>query len=253
MALGKGRKARERIEAALRAAPNDPEVRLGQGEILAMQRDHRAALQAYEQVRGLSGAAKSRLIQAKSQALMALGQSDQAEQGLLAELEQANQDPSLWFPLALVRESKGDLASAAEAAGQAVRLAPLNPDYRLGLARICRQSGNLDRALDELIRARELAPADPRVPLEQGVVYEERRDYRRALESYRRAIELDNRTTQAFYRSGLVLKVLKAYPQAGQMLKRAAELAPVDRDVMHQLAAVRALELVHGPAAGAVH
>jgi hypothetical protein len=47
--------------------------------------------------------------------------------------------------------------------------------------------------------------------------------------------------------------VLKAYPQAGQMLKRAAELAPVDRDVMHQLAAVRALELVHGPAAGAVH
>jgi len=253
MALGKGRKARVRIEAALRAAPNDPEVRLGQGEILAMQRDYRAALQAYEQVRGLSGAAKSRLIQAKSQALMALGQSEQAEQGLLAELEQASQDPSLWFPLALVRESKGDLASAAEAAGQAVRLAPLNPDYRLGLARICRRSGNLDRALDELVRARELAPADPRVPLEQGVVYEERRDYRRALESYRRAIELDNRTTQAFYRSGLVLKVLKAYPQAGQMLKRAAELAPVDRDVMHQLAAVRALELVHGPAAGAVH
>jgi hypothetical protein len=30
------------------------------------------------------------------------------------------------------------------------------------------------------------------------------------------------------------------------LLKRAAELAPVDQDVLHQLAAVRALELVHG-------
>jgi tetratricopeptide (TPR) repeat protein len=253
MALGKNRKARERIDLALKAAPNDPEVRLGQGEILAMQRDHAAALQALDQIRGLSGAARSRLIQAKSRSLMALGQGELAEQGLLTELEQADQDPGLWFPLAQIRQARGDMAAAAEAAVQAVRLAPLNPDYRLGLARICRQAGNLDRALDELGRARELAPTDPRVPLEQGAVYEDRRDYRHALEAFRRAIELDPRCTQAYFRSGLVLKMLKSYPQAGQMLKRAAELAPIDREVMHQLAAVRALELVHGPATGAVH
>lgn len=250
MARGKVRKARESIDAAMRAAPHDPRVLLGHGEILAMQRDFRGALQAFEQVRGASGDLKSRLITAKSAALMALGQVDQAERSLLQELERAPEDPNLWFPLATVQEAKGDLTTAAEAASQAVRLAPLNPDYRLALARICRGSGNLDRALDELARARELAPGDPRVSLEQGLVYEDRRDYRRALEAYRRAIELDKRCTQAYYRSGLVLKQLKSYPQAGQMLKRAAELAPVDRDVMHQLAAVRALELVHGPSAG---
>jgi tetratricopeptide (TPR) repeat protein len=253
MALGKNRKARERIEAALKSAPHDPQVRLGQGEILEMQRDYPAALQALNQARGLSGALRSRLIQAKSRTLMALGQGEQAEHGLLDELEQSGQDPGLWFPLAKIRQARGEMAAAAEAAAQAVRLAPLNPDYRLGLAHICRQTGNLDRALDELARARELAPNDPRMPLEQGMVYEDRRDYRRALESYRRAIELDNRCTQAYFRSGLVLKLMKSYPQAGQMLKRAAELAPIDREVMHQLAAVRALELVHGPATGAIH
>jgi superkiller protein 3 len=253
MALGKVRKARERIEAALKAAPHDPAVRLGQGEILLQQRDYSGALQALSQARGLGGEGRARLIQTRSRARMALDQGEQAERELLVELEADPQNPALWFPLAKVRESRGEWAAAAEAAAQAVRLAPLNPEYRLGLAQVCRQSGNLDRALDELSRAREMAPSDPRLPLEQGRVHEERREFRRALEAYRKAIELDGRCMQAYYRSGLVLKQLKSYPQAGQMLKRAAELAPIDREVLHQLAAVRALELVHGPATGAVH
>ncbi len=44
----------------------------------------------------------------------------------------------------------------------------------------------------------------------------------------------------------MILKKMKAYPEAGLMLKQAASLNPHDPDILHQLAAVRALELVHG-------
>jgi tetratricopeptide (TPR) repeat protein len=78
------------------------------------------------------------------------------------------------------------------------------------------------------------------------LVYEDRREFARALDWYRKAIALDPDRLEAFYRAGVLLRTLKAYRKAGEMLKRAAELAPVNQDVLHQLAAVRALELVHG-------
>jgi hypothetical protein len=44
----------------------------------------------------------------------------------------------------------------------------------------------------------------------------------------------------------LILKQLKAYAKAARMFERAVETNPQDTDALHQLAAVRALELVHG-------
>jgi tetratricopeptide (TPR) repeat protein len=89
-------------------------------------------------------------------------------------------------------------------------------------------------------------PEDPRIPVEAGLVYEDRREYSRALDSYLKAVDIDSSSLQAHYRAGILLRTLKTYRKAGEMLKRAAELAPTNQDVMHQLAAVRALELVHG-------
>jgi tetratricopeptide (TPR) repeat protein len=111
---------------------------------------------------------------------------------------------------------------------------------------VCRRAGHLDRALDELASAQAAHPRDARLALELGQVYEERRDFKRSLDEYVRAIELDPTSTQAHYRGGLMLKNMKAYTQAGQLLKRAVELNPKDPEALHQLAAVRALELVHG-------
>ncbi len=82
--------------------------------------------------------------------------------------------------------------------------------------------------------------------MELGQVYEDRREYKRSLDSYQRAIELDTDSAPAHFHAGLVLKNIKAYPQAGHMFQRAVELNPKDPDALHQLAAVRALELVHG-------
>jgi tetratricopeptide (TPR) repeat protein len=66
------------------------------------------------------------------------------------------------------------------------------------------------------------------------------------LDAYQRAIEIDPALASAHFRAGLILKDLKAYGQAARMFKRAVELAPTDSEALHQLAAVRALELVHG-------
>ncbi|OGO70762.1 MAG: hypothetical protein A2Z37_16165 [Chloroflexi bacterium RBG_19FT_COMBO_62_14] len=87
---------------------------------------------------------------------------------------------------------------------------------------------------------------DPQIAVEIGRLHEDRRELKRALDAYERAIDLDPTNADAHFRAGLVLKGLKAYQQSGAMLKRAAELNPRNPDVLHQLAAVRALELVHG-------
>jgi tetratricopeptide (TPR) repeat protein len=77
-------------------------------------------------------------------------------------------------------------------------------------------------------------------------VYEDRRQYGKALQHYQRATQSDPGSAAAFLRAGIILKQLKAYQDAGDMLKRAVEINPQDADAMQQLAAVRALELVHG-------
>ncbi len=76
-------------------------------------------------------------------------------------------------------------------------------------------------------------------------MYEARREFDRALDAYRRAVESAPELVEPYRRAGAVLKSIKAYAEAGRMLARAAELEP-DPKTLQQLAAVRALELVHG-------
>jgi tetratricopeptide (TPR) repeat protein len=178
--------------------------------------------------------------------LLERGQAGRAVTALEQALEADPEDHALWHQLALAREANAEWAAAELAVREAIQSFPLNTEYRLSSARIARRAGQLDRAIDELLRAGELAPNDPRIYVETGKVYEDRREYSRALDSYRKAIALDAGALEAFYRAGVLLRSLKSYKNAGELLKRAAELAPVDQDVLHQLAAVRALELVHG-------
>jgi tetratricopeptide (TPR) repeat protein len=145
-----------------------------------------------------------------------------------------------------------ELPQAQEAASKAVKLAPNNITYRLILGRLSRKAGQLDRALDELSRLEKMEPANTRILVELGQLFEDRRQLSDALGTYQRAIASDNQFATAYYRAGLVLKNLKSYPEAGTMLSKAAELDPNNPDTHHQLAAVRALELVHGGISQAV-
>jgi tetratricopeptide (TPR) repeat protein len=244
-ALGDSRRADVHLRAALELAPEMPEVLLGQGQLLMQAGETQSALRAFESALQ-AGADTAHVYRYQSRLHLQNGDSDRAMKSLRRALEAEPEDDRLWHDLALAFESQADMTSADEAVCEAIRISPLNPEYRLTLARVSRRVGNLDRAIEELRKGRQSAPSDARLPVETGLVHEDRREYSRALDAYREAIEMDADCLEAYYRAGILLRTLKAYRRAGEMLKHAAELAPINKDVLHQLAAVRALELVHG-------
>jgi tetratricopeptide (TPR) repeat protein len=237
--------ARELSAQASRIAPEDPEVLALAGDLASAAGDVDQALTAYDHAIAKSEAPRMLLL-SRSRALTRAGRIDEAIDSLRALVESNPDDDQAWAELSRVCQAQSDSAGALEAAEKAASLAPRNPDYRLNLASLNRHAGQLDRALNEALTAQSLSDADPRIALELGRVYDDRRQYKRALDSFQRAIELDHELAEAHFRAGLILKTLKAYNRAGDMLKRAADLNPRDPDTLHQLAAVRALELVHG-------
>ena len=245
LACGNTRQAYERAESALRLAPDDPDVLMGHGEILERKGRTAEALEAFD--RALAVAADSLAVQlAKSRLLHRIGRSAEAAAALRAALDETSTADEPWAVLAEMCEAAGDLPAGLEAAVHAARIAPRDPAHRLLLGRLARKAGHLDQSLDELHRAEALGEAGLTVLLELGRTHEERREYELALDAFERAAAAEPASAEAHYRAGVTLKRLKAYAKAGLMLKRAVDLNPKDPDTLHQLAAVRALELVHG-------
>ena len=245
LALGHSREAADRARSAARLAPEDPEILLGLGEILTKQGNLDRALEAYD--KALAHSDKPLPVQlARCKLLARLGKAGDAAATLeeLAGAEPENEQ--IWGALAEARETAGEEEAAIEAATKAARFAPRNPSHHLSLARLSRKTGQLDRALDEVHQAQVLGPAEPAIYLELGAIYEERREANEALQAYQKAISLNQRSPEAHFRAGVMLKSLKSYSQAARMFRRAVDLDPKDATAAHQLAAVRALELVHG-------
>jgi superkiller protein 3 len=244
IALGKQREATEYGRAAARLAPNDPEVLLGIGEVLSKQGRIDQALQAYD--RALAFVADSMPVRlARNELLARMGKPEEAAQDLRALLEVKPESDLAWAALSEACDASGQSEEALEAATRAIRLSPRDITHRLRLARLSRKAGQLDRALSEVKQAQAIAPSEPALTIELGRIHEERRELDHALTAYETAIALDQDSPEAYFRAGLVLKNLKSYPQAGRMFKRAVDLNPKDSEAFHQLAAVRALELVH--------
>jgi tetratricopeptide (TPR) repeat protein len=239
------RQARRKALDAHRLAPEDAEILLTLAEIQARDGKLDQALETYQ--RALMVAADpAPVILARGRLLSKTNQHADAIKELRLLIEEESENDHAWFALAEAHQAAGDHQSAAEAATVAVRFAPRNGAYRAFLGRACHKSGQLDRALDELTQAEAILPTSPEIPLELGRIFEIRRDTTRALEAYERALALDPECSEAHFRAGVLLKERKAYAQAGHLLKRAVELNPKNPDLLHQLAAVRALELVHG-------
>ena len=242
---GDARQAHEHIQAAYHLAPESADVLLVIGEIFARQGKFDRALQAFD--RALKRTDDRLPIHiARGQLLVQIGRGGQAVDMLKAAVAQDPESAPGWAALAELQEAAGSLPEAVDAAARAVQFAPDAVTHRLVLGRLCRKTGQLDRALDELQRAQIAGHSDSRVSFELGRIYEERREFKRSLDAYQRVIDQEASHGEAHFRAGLVLKQIKAYPQAGKMLKRAVELNPKDPEALHQLAAVRALELVHG-------
>jgi tetratricopeptide (TPR) repeat protein len=245
LALDDVRAAHQHVQAAYHVAPDDPEVLQVLGLVFAQQGKLDRALQSFDQALRRAGNPLPVHV-ARSRLLVQIGRGEQAVATLKAAIAQTPDSDAAWSALAEIEEAAGNLPEALDACARAVQLSPRDAAHRLQLGRLCRKSGQLDRALDELLRAQASGRNDGRLSFEIGRVYEERREFKRSLDAYQRVIEIDPAHGEAHYRAGLVLKQIKAYPQAGRMLKRAVELNPKDPEALHQLAAVRALELVHG-------
>jgi tetratricopeptide (TPR) repeat protein len=245
LAMDDVREAHQHVQAAYHLAPDDSEVLQVLGLVFARQGKLDRALQSFDQALRRAGDPLPVHV-ARSRLLVQIGRGEQAVAALKSAIAGTPDSDAGWAALAEIEDAAGNLPEALDACGRAVQLSPRNSAHRLLLGQLCRKSGQLDRALDELLRAQSGGRSDGKLSFEIGRVYEERREFKRSLDAYQRVIDLDPAHGEAHYRAGIVLKQIKAYPQAGRMLKRAVELNPKDPEALHQLAAVRALELVHG-------
>lgn len=242
---GKTKKAQERADAAIRLDPSNPDALIAVGDIYSAMDKLPEALETYD--RALSRAEDPVPIHAaRGRLLMKLGSVDDAVQELQGALKSFPEHELGWQTLAEIYETNHRYDEAADAATRLVNLAPHNASSHLLLGRICRKQGHLDRAMNELLMGEKIAPATPALAMELGQVFEERRENEQAARCYERASSLDPANPESFFRTGLLYKELKRYDDAVVQFKQAAELAPMDADIHHQLAAVHALQLVHG-------
>jgi len=245
IALGNSKDAMDKIRTALRISPENTETLIAAGEIFAKQGKFDKAISSYQLA--LSKASDPLPVHlAQIKLLSQAGRVQEAIEQTSKFIEEYPDDERMWAAHAEACEASMDLQQAQEAASKAVKLAPNKITYRLILGRLSRKAGQLDRALDELSRLERMEPINPQILVELGQLFEDRRQFSDALEMYQRAISCASDFTIAYYRAGRVLKHLKSYPEAGVMLSKAVELDPNNPDTHHQLAAVRALELVHG-------
>lgn len=279
LALGDGDAAEKRYERALRIDPGDPAARIGAARAAVARGDSRSAKRHTEKAMDRPPSEARYLVQlaellteqdrdeqalsiydkalrtaesslsvhrSRSRLLLKLGRAQEAIATLERVVEADPGDDEIWHVLAQAYELARHPDQAVDALRMALDIRPGAKAYRLKLARLQREAGHLDQALAQLTQLEQDAPPDPQVAFELGRVHQERRQPKMALHSFERAIELNPDSAAAHFHAGIALKTLKAYGRSAAMFRKAADLNPNDSDALHQLAAVQALELVHG-------
>jgi tetratricopeptide (TPR) repeat protein len=239
------RDARRSAENAIRLGGERSDALQCLAEVAAKQGETERAIELLNRAQAVAHD-ETGLRRVRTRLLIELDRAGQAALELREHLAGNPEDDEAWPSLADALEATGDYPAAGQALEAALRLRPRSADLHVQLARIERKSGQLDRALDLLRQAETIDPLQGDLALEFGQVYEARRELDHALDAYCRATEVNPRAPDAFRRAGHVFKSLKAYAEAEAMLQRAADLDPTDTATLQQLAAVRALELVHG-------
>ncbi len=139
----------------------------------------------------------------------------------------------------------GRLKLAEQSAVQALKINPHQGDLHRLLAEVLKDQGQLDRAIHHYSEAVRLNSEKIDTYLDLGQVYVSRREYPQALAVLQQAARVDPDDYRPYYQSALVLRDSKDYPAAELMLRRAASLAPDDVNILRQLGAIIALNLVH--------
>lgn len=122
---------------------------------------------------------------------------------------------------------------------------PDQADMHILAGRLLRSTGQLDQALDHITQAISLDHTNVESYIELARTYQERRDYTKAISIYEQAISEMPNDYRPYYQLGIALKDSKDYRGAENMLRKAAELSKDDVNVLRQLGAIIAINLVH--------
>jgi tetratricopeptide (TPR) repeat protein len=242
---GEVRLAEKHSAKAIRRNPRQPDLVRSLAEIKLQAGEANQVLALIEEAYGQTDLPTD-IARIKASALFERGQAQDSINLLKKIVEQDPEDDQSWAALSQAYAGANQPGQAIDALRLALNLRPGYKPYRLELARLFRRTGQLDQALEELSSLQNEEPRDHDVPLEIGLVHQSRRQLQKALTAFQRSISLNESGAAAYFQAGMVLKSLKAYPQSVEMLEKAVSINPSDSEAMHQLAAVQALQLVHG-------
>jgi tetratricopeptide (TPR) repeat protein len=276
---GDDRQVKSLAQQAHKAAPDSPAALLLQAELALEDKDALRAKDLVEQALRLAPKDAAAL-QVFAESLFALGQAEDAVavldraakaasdevpvlirqaqfftegRGLDALVKLSQKYPQrteVFFALSQMLALTGNLTEAVQAAQHAVKNvgilpAELGASIHLHLGLLLKHSGNLDQSLHHLDEAIRLRPQAPEAYLERGRVFLSRRQHRQAIADFRQAAAVAPLSPMPHFEAGLALKDAKDFTAAENELRKAAKLAPKDRNVQRQLAALIALNLVH--------
>jgi O-antigen ligase/cytochrome c-type biogenesis protein CcmH/NrfG len=141
------------------------------------------------------------------------------------------------------QETTQPLEERQTAGVQAVRLWPLEPEYRLGLAWVLMQGADFTAAETQLAAADQLSPDDPKIWAARGELYAhwgeaEPGRYVQAEAAYRRALELAPNAATYHTALGLVLAKQDRLEEGMAELERAVALDATDGVAYRHLASL---------------
>jgi tetratricopeptide (TPR) repeat protein len=203
----------ERYQEALSLAPNDPQVHMGLGNVLAAKGYHQQAIEEYERVLAVEPT--------NHQAVYRMG---------------------------MVYRSMGDIPKATQLLQRALQLNPGEPGPYIDLANISFARGDFEQAKQLLEAAAELNPSNFRIYVNIGAQLgsiaeehpelgtKERNEWRaEALKYLRYAVWLNPSSAEARYNLGGVLFNARKLDEAIFHLSEAVRLSPSNRDFQEAL------------------
>jgi tetratricopeptide (TPR) repeat protein len=147
----------------------------------------------------------------------------------------APNDPQLPYDFAAVCLGLRLFGEARKALGDAVRLAPENPDYNLAMGLVVSYSSDPSQAMPYLKRFLELKPNDAEGLLAMGTAAFRAKDYDNAKQWLRRATENKKTAADAHYYLGRIALQMSNLDEATAELNKSLSLRPEQADTLSQL------------------
>jgi tetratricopeptide (TPR) repeat protein len=163
-------------------------------------------------------------------------------QGALGYLAHARElapaDASLPYEFGVICLKMGLLGEARKAMEQAIKLAPENPEYNLGMGTVLSFSHDPSEALPFLDKYHALRPSDSAGTLTLGATYFRMKDYEAAGKWFRLAAASDTTSAEAHYYLGRIARQEGQLDGAAAELTQSAALRPGQPEVLAELGQV---------------